>query len=290
MRKTCWTTSDKRQKEEMPMIDFTEEELYRYSRHILLPDIGAEGQERIRQGRVLVVGAGGLGAPVLLYLAAAGVGTIGIVDGDVVELSNLQRQVIHFTADTGHPKTESARQKIRQLNPHVQVDAYDEFLTADNAEELIGAYDFVVDGTDNFAVKFLINDTCVRTGKPFSHGSLLRYEGQTFTHVPGSACYRCLFTAPPPEGSVPTCSQAGVLGAVVGTIGTIQATEVLKYLTGTGQLLTDCLLTFNAQSMDFQKLTTSRNSDCPVCGDRPTLTELTGGEPPACHLSRHRRP
>lgn len=264
------------------MFDFTEEELNRYSRHILLQDVGVEGQERIRQGKVLVVGAGGLGAPVAMYLAAAGVGTIGIVDDDVVDLSNLQRQVIHFTADVGRPKVESARDKIRQINPHVNVQAHRCFLQADNALDLISEYDFVVDGTDNFPVKFLINDACVMAGKPFSHGGILRFEGQTFTHLPGTACYRCLFGAPPPPNAVPTCSQAGVLGAIAGMLGTIQAAETLKYLTGVGELLTDRLLTFNAKTMEFRKIRTQRHDRCPLCGTHPTVTKLIDYEQAAC--------
>lgn len=266
------------------MFDFTEEELQRYSRHILLQDVGVEGQERIRQGRVLIVGAGGLGAPVALYLAAAGVGTIGIVDGDVVDLSNLQRQVIHFTPDVGRPKVESAREKIRLINPNVRVETYREFLKADNAPDIIREYDFVVDGTDNFPVKFLINDACVMAGKPFSHGGILRFEGQTFTHLPGTACYRCLFNAPPPPGAVPTCSQAGVLGAIAGMLGTIQAAEVLKYLTGAGELLTDRLLTFNAKTMEFRRIETHRHDGCPLCGTHPTVTKLIDYEQAVCDL------
>ena len=266
------------------MFDFTEEELVRYSRHILLQDVGVEGQERIRQGRVLIVGAGGLGSPVALYLAAAGVGTIGIVDGDVVDLSNLQRQVIHTTDDVGRPKVKSARAKIERINPHVKVVTYHDFLRADNALDIIADYDFVVDGTDNFPVKFLINDACVMAGKPFSHGGILRFEGQTFTHLPGTACYRCLFPAPPPPGLVPTCSQAGVLGAIAGMLGTIQAAEVLKYLTGVGELLTDRLLTFNAKTMDFRKIRTQRHDGCPLCGSHPTVTRLVDYEQATCEL------
>lgn len=266
------------------MYDFTEEELQRYSRHILLQDVGVEGQERIRQGRVLVVGAGGLGAPVALYLAAAGVGTIGLVDGDVVDLSNLQRQVIHFTPDVGRPKVDSAEEKIRLINPNVQVRKYHEFFVAANARDIISDYDFVVDGTDNFPVKFLVNDACVMAGKPFSHGGILRFEGQTFTHVPGSACYRCLFQAPPPPGAVPTCSQAGVLGAIAGMLGTIQAAETLKYLTGVGELLTDRLLTFNAKTMDFRTIKTRRHDGCPLCGSHPTVTGLVDYEQATCEL------
>ncbi|MCD7937253.1 MAG: HesA/MoeB/ThiF family protein, partial [Tannerellaceae bacterium] len=229
------------------MIDFTEEQIERYSRHILLQDVGVEGQEKILKAKVLIIGAGGLGAPIALYLAAAGVGTIGIVDGDVVDLSNLQCQVIHFTPDVGRPKVESAAEKIKQINPDVHVVTYPEFFVASNALDMIRDYDFVIDGTDNFPVKFLINDACVLAGKPFSHGGILRFEGQTLTYVPGSACYRCLFNAPPPPNAVPTCSQAGVLGAIAGMLGTIQAAEALKYITGVGELLTDRLLTFNAK-------------------------------------------
>lgn len=266
------------------MYDFTEEELLRYSRHILLKDVGVEGQEKIRNGKVLVVGAGGLGAPVALYLAAAGVGTIGIVDGDVVDLSNLQRQVIHFTGDVGHPKVESARDKMLAINPNVKVNTIREFLMSDNALDIIKDYDFIVDGTDNFPVKFLINDACVMAGKPFSHGGILRFEGQTFTHLPGTACYRCLFKSPPPANAVPTCSQAGVLGAIAGMLGTIQAAETLKYLTGVGELLTNKLLTFNAKTMDFRKINTRRQASCAICGDNTTITELIDYEQAVCDL------
>ena len=266
------------------MYDFTEEELLRYSRHILLKDVGVEGQEKIRNGKVLVVGAGGLGAPVALYLAAAGVGTIGIVDGDVVDLSNLQRQVIHFTGDVGHPKVESARDKMLAINPNVKVNTIREFLMSDNALDIIKDYDFIVDGTDNFPVKFLINDACVMAGKPFSHGGILRFEGQTFTHLPGTACYRCLFKSPPPANAVPTCSQAGVLVAIAGMLGTIQAAETLKYLTGVGELLTNKLLTFNAKTMDFRKINTRRQASCAICGDNPTITELIDYEQAVCDL------
>lgn len=270
------------------MYDFTEEELVRYSRHILLADVGVEGQEKIRESKVLIVGAGGLGAPVALYLAAAGVGRIGIVDGDVVDLSNLQRQVIHSTSDVGRPKVLSAAETISRINPHVKVDAYQEFLSAGNALQIMADYDFVVDGTDNFPVKFLINDACVMVGKPFSHGGILRFEGQTMTYVPGSACYRCLFKEPPPKDAVPTCSQAGVLGAIAGMLGTIQAAETLKYITGVGELLTDKLLTFNAKTMNFRKISTRRHDGCPLCGTHPTVTRLVDYEQPACELKQKR--
>ncbi|MDR2622167.1 MAG: HesA/MoeB/ThiF family protein [Dysgonamonadaceae bacterium] len=265
-------------------MEFTEDQISRYSRHILLQDVGVEGQEKINAGKILVVGAGGLGSPVALYLAAAGVGTIGLIDGDVVDLSNLQRQIIHFTADVNKPKVISAKEKINRLNPDVEVVTYYELLTSENASDIIKDYDFVVDGTDNFPVKFLINDACVLAGKPFSHGGILRFEGQTMTYVPGSACYRCLFHAPPPPGAVPTCSQAGVLGAIAGMLGTIQAAEALKFLTGVGELLTDKLLSFDAKTMQFRTIRTKRSEHCPVCGSHPVITELVDYEQAACEL------
>ncbi len=268
------------------MYDFTEDDLIRYSRHILLQDVGVEGQEKIREARVLVVGAGGLGAPVALYLAAAGIGTIGIIDGDVVDLSNLQRQVIHFTKDVGIAKVESAKEKMIAINPTITVNTYKDLLMADNALDLVKEYDFIVDGTDNFPVKFLINDACVMAGKPFSHGGILRFEGQTFTHVPGSSCYRCMFNAPPPPNLVPTCSQAGVLGAIAGMLGTIQAAETLKYFTGVGELLTNRLLTFNAKTMDFRKVNIRKRTNCPLCGEHPTVTELIDYEQGTCELKQ----
>lgn len=265
-------------------MDFTEDQIHRYSRHIILQDVGVEGQEKINNGKVLIVGAGGLGAPAALYLAAAGVGTIGIIDGDVVDLSNLQRQVIHFTPDVNKPKVLSAKEKINQLNPDVKVITYHDFLTADNAMDIIKDYDFVVDGTDNFPVKFLINDACVQAKIPFSHGGILRFEGQTITVLPGTACYRCIFHEPPPPNAVPTCSQAGVLGAIAGMLGTIQAAEVLKYLTGVGDLLTNRLLTFNAKTMEFRTIEVKHNHRCAVCGDNPTITGLIDYEQATCEI------
>jgi len=265
-------------------MDFTEDQIQRYSRHILLQDVGVEGQEKISNGKVLIIGAGGLGAPIALYLAAAGVGTIGIIDGDVVDLSNLQRQVIHFTADVNKSKVLSAKEKINQLNPDVKVITYHQLLTAKNALQIIADYDFIVDGTDNFPVKFLINDACIKAGKPFSHGGILRFEGQTITWLPGAACYRCIFHAPPPPDAVPTCSQAGVLGAIAGMLGTIQATEVLKYLTGVGELLTNRLLTFDAKKMEFRTIQVKHNHRCAICGDHPTITELVDYEQATCEL------
>jgi molybdopterin/thiamine biosynthesis adenylyltransferase len=253
----------------------TEEQIQRYSRHILLQDVGGKGQQKLFDGKVLIIGAGGLGAPIALYLAAAGVGTIGIADADVVDVSNLQRQVIHFTPDIGKPKVISAAEKMRAINPDVTVKTYQEWVTAANIAELIKDYDFVVDGTDNFAAKFLINDACVLGNKPYSHGGILRFDGQTFTIRPRiSACYRCLFPKPPPKDAIPTCSQAGVIGVLPGVLGTIQATEAIKFLLGKGELLTDRLLTYNALKLRFREVPVKRNKACSVCGEHPTVTEL----------------
>jgi molybdopterin/thiamine biosynthesis adenylyltransferase len=265
-------------------MDFTESQIERYSRHIILQNVGVEGQQKILEGRVLIVGAGGLGSPAALYLAAAGVGTIGLIDGDVVDMTNLQRQVIHFTADVDKPKVLSAKEKIAQLNPDVKVVTYQELLTTYNIFDIIKDYDIVIDGTDNFPTKFLVNDACVLAGKPFSHGGILRFEGQTFTHTPGNACYRCAFNSPPPPNAVPTCSQAGVLGSIAGMLGTIQATEVLKFFVGQGKLLTNRLLTFNALSMEFRNISFKRNPKCPICGEHPTITELQTYELPTCEI------
>jgi adenylyltransferase/sulfurtransferase len=265
------------------MMDFTEDQLQRYSRHILLKEVGVEGQLKLNRGRVLVVGAGGLGSPVALYLAAAGVGTIGIVDDDAVDLSNLQRQIIHATPDVGKNKVESATQTLQGLNPEVKINEHKFRLCADNVLELVRGYDFVVDGTDNFSAKFLVNDACVLTGIPFSHGGVLRFAGQAMTVLPGeSACYRCVFRQPPPEDAVSSCSEAGILGAIAGILGTIQATEALKYLTGTGRLLINTLLTFDALTMDFRKVVLSRQDDCPVCGANPEITSPVDYQPVAC--------
>jgi len=269
------------------MIDFTTEQLNRYSRHILLKDVGVEGQVKLGRARVLVVGAGGLGSPAALYLAAAGVGTIGIVDNDQVDISNLQRQIVHGTKDIGRSKVESAAEAMRAINPDVEVRPLATMLCADNIMEIIKDYDFILDGCDNFPTKFLVNDACVMAGIPFSHGGILRFDGQTMTVIPGeSACYRCVFRQPPPPDSVPTCSQAGVLGAIAGMLGTIQTAEALKYITGAGRLLTDTLLSFDASNMDFRKVALRRQDDCPVCGARPTITELTDAEQTVCALKK----
>ncbi|MDR2431827.1 MAG: molybdopterin-synthase adenylyltransferase MoeB [Candidatus Margulisbacteria bacterium] len=265
-------------------MDFTDEQLERYSRHIILKNVGVEGQEKICRGRVLIIGAGGLGSPAALYLAAAGVGVIGLVDGDVVDRTNLQRQVIHFTPDLGLPKVESAAAKIRRLNPDVRVHTYHTLALAHNIAGLIKDYDFIIDATDNFPAKFLINDACVLGGKPFSHGGILRFDGQAMTYVPGAACYRCVFTAPPPKDLVPTCAQAGVLGAVAGMLGAIQAAEALKYLTGIGEMLTNRLLIFDALAMNFRTVKMRRNANCPLCGREPRITGLADEARPVCDL------
>lgn len=246
----------------------------RYSRHLLLEGFGKEGQEKLQHAKVLLIGAGGLGSPNALYLAAAGVGTIGIADADVVSLSNLQRQVIHFTGDLNKPKVESAAEKIRQINPDVNVVTYDCFVTEDNAMDLIADYDFIIDCTDSFASKYLVNDACVMAGKPFCAGGVVKYGAQVMTHVPGTACYRCIFPNPPAENAVETCATVGVLGSVVGMMGSIQATEAIKYLVGVGELLTDKLLMVDALTMSFQTFRLGRNCECSVCGDHPTINEL----------------
>lgn len=265
-------------------MDLTEEQIQRYSRHILLKDVGYEGQLKIANGKVLIIGAGGLGAPAALYLAAAGVGTIGIIDADVVDITNLQRQVIHHTSDIGIPKVHSAAQKIKEINPDVHVRTYHEWFSPENALEILADYDFVIDGTDNFPAKFLINDACVMAGKAFSHGGILRFDGQTCTYVPGSACYRCIFPNLPPKDLVPTCSQAGVLGSIAGMLGTIQATEALKYMIGIGDLLTNRLLIFNALSMQFRTVAIKKNENCPICSSNPRITNLVMEEQTVCEL------
>jgi adenylyltransferase/sulfurtransferase len=262
----------------------SEEQIERYSRQILLKEVGGAGQEKIRAGKVLIIGAGGLGSPVALYLAAAGVGTLGIVDFDKVDLTNLQRQIIHFSPDLGKPKVLSAEEKIKALNPEVAVRTYPLLLNAENIKEILLQYDFIVDGTDNFSAKFLINDACVMVKKPFSHGGILRFGGQTLTHLPGRACYRCIFRNPPPQNVVPTCSQAGILGAVAGMLGTIQAAETLKFFIGAGDLLVDRLLTFDALKMEYRAITVKRDKNCPICGQNPTITKLIDHDQPVCDL------
>ena len=249
------------------MTELTTEQLERYSRQILLGAVGIEGQEKIRAAKILLIGVGGLGSAVSLYLAAAGIGTLGLVDNDVVDLSNLQRQIVHFTKDIARSKVESAEEKLHALNPEVKIRAYNQHLDAENITDIISGYDFVVDGTDDFPTKFLINDACVSVGIPFSHGGILRFDGQTMTVLPGkSTCYRCVFRNSPPPDIAAACSKAGILGAVAGMLGTIQAAEAVKYVTGVGELLTDTLLTFDALTMSFRKISLQRRPDCAACG------------------------
>lgn len=262
---------------------FTNEQLERYSRHIILKEVGVKGQKKLLNGKVLIIGAGGLGAPAALYLAAAGVGTIGIADADVVDLSNLQRQVIHTTSDIGKPKVESAKETMRDINPDVNVITYHDFIAADNILDIIQDYDFILDGTDNFPAKFLINDACVMAQKPFCHAGIIRFQGQLMTYVPGEGpCYRCVFHEPPPKDAVPTCKQAGVIGAMAGVIGCLQAMEAIKYLTGAGELLTGYLLTYDALKMQFRKVKLPKDANCGVCSDHPTITELIDYEQTEC--------
>lgn len=266
-------------------MDFTEEQIERYSRHIILPEVGGTGQAKIRAASCFIVGAGGLGAPAAMYLAAAGIGRLGIVDDDQVELSNLQRQVIHHTKDVGVHKAESAKAKVNAMNPDVEVVTYHERLMAANARELVAGYDYIIDGTDNFATKFLVNDLSILTGIPLLHGGILRFTGQVMAIVPGeTACYRCIFREPPPDGIIPSCQEAGVLGVLAGVIGTIQATEVLKMILGIGTGLRNRLLTYEALGAEFREVRLKRNPSCPVCGDNPTITELEDGEQRACAL------
>jgi len=268
------------------MREFSDEELERYSRHIILEDVGIEGQEKILNSKILIIGAGGLGSPIAFYLAAAGVGEIGIVDGDVVDTSNLQRQIIHTTSDVGTPKVESAKAKMLSINPYVKVNTYHIMISADNILDIIKPYDFVIDGTDNFATKFLINDACILAKKPYSHGGILRFSGQTMTIEPHkSACYACVFNAPPPSGIVPTCSTAGILGAVAGMLGTIQAAEALKFVTGVGTPLYNTLLSFEAKSMAFRSVKFSKNPKCRVCGENG-ITHLIDYEQAVCEIKR----
>jgi molybdopterin/thiamine biosynthesis adenylyltransferase len=266
--------------------EWSDEELERYSRHIILEDVGIEGQEKIINAKVLIVGAGGLGSPIAFYLAAAGVGEVGIVDGDVVDTSNLQRQIIHSTSDVGIPKVESAKQKMLSINPYVKVNTYHTMISAENILEIIKPYDFVIDGTDNFATKFLINDACVLANKPYSHGGILRFSGQTMTINPyKSACYACVFNAPPPVGVVPTCSSAGILGAVAGMLGTIQAAEALKFITEVGTPLYDKLLSFDAKNMAFRSVKLAKNPKCRVCGENG-ITHLQDYEQAVCEVKK----
>ena len=266
-------------------MSFTEEQITRYSRHILLPEVGGKGQKKLAQAKIFVVGAGGLGSPVALYLAAAGIGTIGLIDSDIVDISNLQRQVLHHTPDVGRSKVQSAKDKIRALNPDVNVEIYETRFGQENAIDLIKPYDIVIDGVDNFPAKFLINDACYFSKKPLIHGGILRFEGRVFSIIPGkSACYRCIFKQPPPAGLVPSCQEAGIIGAVAGIIGTIQATEAIKIVLGIGQPLTNRILDFNAQKTTFREIKTKRNPKCILCGENPEITKLFEHEQEVCQL------
>ncbi len=253
--------------------NLTDAQRERYSRHLLLPEVGEAGQAKLLASKVLLLGAGGLGSPAALYLAAAGVGTLGLVDLDVVDTSNLQRQILHATSRVGRPKVESAEIAIRDLNPDVKVVKHEARLTRDNADELFAAYDIVVDGCDNFATRYLVNDASVFHKKPVVHGSIFRFDGQVTTFLPGEGpCYRCMYPEPPPPHLAPSCQEAGVLGILPGTIGILQATEALKYLLGKGDLLNGRLLTYDSLKMKFRELRLRRDKTCPVCGDAPTIT------------------
>jgi len=264
-------------------MDFTENQIQRYARHILLNDVGGVGQARLLQSKVLVIGAGGLGSPVILYLAAAGVGTIGVIDDDVVELSNLQRQIVHTTASVGMAKVESARQTIEAINPDIKLVAHRERMTAANALDLISSYDLVADGCDNFETRFLVNDACYFARKPLVSAAILRFDGQLYTFRPNDKdddgnplpCYRCLFREAPPPGQIPTCAEAGVLGALCGTVGSLQATEVIKELIGIGDSLAGSILIYEGLATEFRKIKVKADPGCPLCGEQPSITDLS---------------
>ena len=252
----------------------TPERVTRYSRHLIMPQVGSVGQRKIFDAKVLMVGAGGLGSPVALYLALAGVGTIGLVDFDVVDLSNLQRQILHQNDDIGKPKVQSARETLNAYNPDVKVITHEAPLHSENALEIIGQYDIIVNGADNFAARYLVNDACVFLGKPLVDGSILLFDGQATVYLPGKGCYRCLYPTPPPPGLVPSCAEAGVLGALCATIGSIQATEVLKLILDIGDSLNGRLLLYDALAMEMRQVRIRRDPNCVVCGDNPSITEL----------------
>jgi molybdopterin/thiamine biosynthesis adenylyltransferase len=268
----------------------TEEQVRRYSRHLILPEVGGAGQRKLLNSRVLLVGAGGLGSPVALYLAAAGVGTLGIVDFDTVDLSNLQRQILHHGSDVGRPKVQSAVETIADLNPDVRVVPYQQALSSENVRRIFADYDIVVNGCDNFPTRYLVNDACVFLRKPMVDGSIFKFEGQATVFLPGHGCYRCLYPAPPPPGVVPSCAEAGVLGVVCGVIASIQGVETIKLLLGLGEPLVGRLIFFDALAMEFRQVKYRRDPACPVCGDHPTITDLIDyhefcGVPPAARLS-----
>ena len=258
-----------------PAATLSKEEVLRYSRHLIMPEVGMEGQLKLKQASVLLIGTGGLGAPLGMYLAAAGIGRIGLVDFDVVDFTNLQRQIIHGTKDVGRKKLDSAAETMQDINPFVQIDRYEVALTSENALDILKDYDIVIDGTDNFPTRYLVNDACVLLGKPNVYGSIFRFEGQsTVFAYQGGPCYRCLYPEPPPPGLVPSCAEGGVLGILPGMIGIVQATEAVKLILGTGELLVGRLLLYDALAMRFRELKLRRNPECPVCGDNPTIKEL----------------
>ena len=246
----------------------------RYSRHIIMPQVGSRGQRKLLDASVLIVGAGGLGSPIAVYLALAGVGTIGIVDFDTVDLTNLQRQILHQNDDVGRPKVQSALDTLKAYNPDVNVITHEAPLTSENAMDIIPDYDVIINGADNFPARYLVNDASYLAGKPLVDGSILLFDGQATTFIPGQGCYRCLFPEPPPPGEVPSCAEAGVLGMLPGMVGTIQATEAVKVIIGVGETLTGRLLLIDALGMEFRTVKTRRNPNCPLCGDEPTVTEL----------------
>ncbi|HZQ05187.1 MAG TPA: molybdopterin-synthase adenylyltransferase MoeB [Anaerolineae bacterium] len=257
------------------MLGFTDEQVYRYSRHIILPDVGGKGQKKLLQAKVLLVGAGGLGSPTAMYLAAAGVGTLGIVEFDNVDLSNLQRQLLHRTKDVGRPKLDSAQDTINALNPDVKVVKHPVVLDSTNVMDIIKDYDIIVNGTDNFPTRYLVNDACVFAGKPLVDGSIFMFEGQaTVYDAKHGPCYRCLFPTPPPPGEVPSCQEAGVLGVLPGIIGSIEAIETIKLILGKGEPLIGRLLLFDALAMEFREMKVEKDPNCPVCSEHPTITEL----------------
>ena len=268
------------------MIEFTDEQIERYSRHIILPEVGGSGQQKMLEARVLLLGAGGLGSPAAYYLAAAGIGNLGIVDFDQVDLSNLQRQIIHSTERIGMLKTESAKKTIQALNPDVNVTLYNEKMDSSNIMSLIKDYDYVVDGSDNFPTRYLVNDACVMKNKTLIHGSIYRFEGQVTVFKPGDGpCYRCLYPEPPPPGMVPNCQEGGVLGVLAGVIGNLQVVEVLKLILGIGKPLVGKLLIYDALNTEFRSLRLHRDADCPICGEKPTIKELVDYEE-FCGLQR----
>jgi adenylyltransferase/sulfurtransferase len=258
-----------------PAAELTVDEVKRYSRHLIIPDVGMTGQKRLKNAKVLCVGAGGLGSPALLYLAAAGVGTLGVIDFDVVDESNLQRQIIHGQSDIGRPKALSARDSIKEINPYVNVIVHEEALSNDNVMEIFSGYDLIVDGTDNFATRYMVNDACVLLGKPYAWGSIYRFDGQASVFwADYGPCYRCLYPEPPPPGMVPSCAEGGVLGVLCASIGSIQVTEAIKLLTGIGEPLVGRLMIFDALEMSYRRLNIKKDPDCPICGENPTITEL----------------